>query len=72
MPGSSQSHYHLFLGEVNSFKGKRVLGMKNEGEDILSRSYTLKEIRKMLDNGKIINGLTIIALQWFFFKLQHK
>ena len=44
-PGSSQSYYHLFLAEVKSFKGKRILGEKNEGEDILVKSYSVKEVK---------------------------
>ena len=69
-PGSSKSFYHLFLAEVESFKGDQILGKKDEDEDILVRCYTLEEVKDMLDNGKIINGLTLIALQWFF--LNHK
>ena len=72
VPGSSQSHYHLFLAEIDSFTGDRILGMKNEGEDILSKCYTLKEVKKMLDRGNIINGLTIVALQWFFLNYKIK
>ena len=65
-PGSSESYYHLFLGEVNSFKGKRIMGLKNENEDILVKAFKVDHVRKMLKNKQIINGLTLIALQWFF------
>ena len=65
-PGSSQSYYHLFLAEVESFEGERILGKEDEGEDILARSYAADELKVMLNDGKIINGLTLIALQWFF------
>ena len=65
-PGSSQSYYHLFFAEVNSFKGSRILGKEDEGEDILVRSYPVDAVKLLLKKGKIINGLTIIALQWFF------
>ena len=65
-PGSSQSYYHLFFAEVNSFKGNRILGKEDEGEDIFVRSYSINDVQLMLNKGKIINGLTIIALQWFF------
>ena len=34
-PGASESYYHLFLGEVNSFEGERIMGLKSENEDIL-------------------------------------
>ena len=65
-PGSSESYYHLFLGEVNSFKGKRIMGLKSENEDILVKAFKVDRVRKMLKNKQIINGLTLIALQWFF------
>ena len=65
-PGSSESYYHLFLGEIESFEGTRIMGLSNEDEDILVRSYTITEIKKLLFEKRIINGLTLIALQWFF------
>lgn len=65
-PGSSESYYHLFLGEVNSFEGERILGLENENENILVKSFKVNEVRNMLDRKKIKNGLTLIALQWFF------
>ena len=65
-PGSSESYYHLFLGEVNAFDGERIKGLETENENILVKSYKVSEVKKMLLEGKIINGLTLIALQWFF------
>ena len=65
-PGSSESYYHLFLGEVNAFDGERIKGLEAENENILVKSYKVSEVKKMLLEGKIINGLTLIALQWFF------
>ena len=65
-PASSESYYHLFLGEVRSFEGIRIKGQKDENEDILAKCYSVEEVKKMLMNGEIINGLTLIALQWFF------
>ena len=65
-PGSSESYYHLFLGEISSFEGNKIVGQKNENEDILARCYSLEEVKKLLINNKIINALTLIALQWFF------
>tara|TARA_B110001454_G_C12584690_1_gene377583 strand:- start:114 stop:695 length:582 start_codon:yes stop_codon:yes gene_type:complete len=65
-PGSSESYYHLFLGEVNSFEGERILGQNDENEDILVKSYDVEEVKDLLKKNKIINGVTLIALQWFF------
>ena len=69
-PGSSESFYHLFLGEIETFKGTKIMGMENENEDILVKSYKLDEVMKMIKEGKIINGLTLVALQWFFLNLR--
>ena len=65
-PGSTESFYHFFLGEINAFEGERILGQKDENEDILVKSYDVEEVRQLLKNRKIINGLSLIALQWFF------
>ena len=65
-PGSSESFYHLFLGEIDSFSGEKIFGQENENEDILVKSYDIDEVRELLKKNKITNGLTIIALQWFF------
>ena len=65
-PGSSESFYHLFLGEVKSFKGSKIQGLENENEDIFVKCFKINEVRKKMKDGKILNGLTLIALQWFF------
>ena len=67
-PGSSESFYHLFLGEVKSFKGSKIQGLENENEDIFVKCFKINEVRKKMEDGKILNGLTLIALQWFFLK----
>ena len=40
-----------------------------ENEDILVKSYSFKEVKKKLENNEILNGLTLIALQWFFLNI---
>ena len=65
-PGSSESYYHLYLGEINAFDGKKIKGLEKENEDILVKSFKVDEVRQMLKEKKIINGLTLVALQWFF------
>ena len=65
-PGSSESYYHLYLGEIQAFDGERIRGLEKENEDILVKSFKIDEVRQMLREKKIINGLTLVALQWFF------
>ena len=43
-PGSSESFYHLFLAEIDAFKGTRIMGLDNENEDILVKSYKVEEV----------------------------
>ena len=68
-PGSSESFYHLFLAEIDAFEGERVMGLKSENEDILVKSYKINEIKQKMQNKEIINGLSLIALQWFFLNI---
>ena len=56
----------MFLGEINAFDGERIRGLETENENILVKSYKVEEVRNMLRRGEIKNGLTLIALQWFF------
>ena len=65
-PGSSESFYHLFLGEIDSFDGERITGLESETENILVKSFKVEEVREMLEQRLIKNGLTLVALQWFF------
>ena len=68
-PGSSESFYHLFLGEVDSKNEKKIMGLDNENEDILVESFKVKQVKKMMQEGKFVNGLTLIAIQWFFLNI---
>ena len=65
-PGSSESYYHLFLAEIEAFDGEKIFGLDNENEDILVKSYSVDEVKSLLKNKEIINGVTLLALQWFF------
>ena len=68
-PGSSKSFYHLFLGEVDSKNGKKIMGLDTENEDILVESFNINHVKKMMQDGELINGLTLIAIQWFFLNI---
>ena len=68
-PGSSESFYHLFLGEVDSKNGKKIMGLDTENEDILVESFNINQVKKMMQSGELINGLSLIAIQWFFLNI---
>ena len=65
-PGSSESYYHLYLAEIKSFDGERIKGLESENENILVKSFKVNQVKKMLQDRIITNGVTLIALQWFF------
>ncbi|MGC1854802.1 MAG: NUDIX domain-containing protein [Candidatus Aquirickettsiella sp.] len=66
-PGGSSERIYLFCGQVNAELAQGVHGVVEEGEDIRLHVFTLKAAYNLLNQGKINNGSTIIALQW----LQH-
>ena len=68
-PGSSESFYNLFLGEVVAPDKENIRGLENENEDILVKSYSFDEVKTKMENKEILNGLTLIALQWFFLNI---
>ena len=68
-PGSSESFYNLFLGEVNAPDKEIIRGLENENEDILVKSYSFNEVKTKMKKKEILNGLTLIALQWFFLNI---
>ena len=69
-PGSSESFYHLFLGEINAPETESIKGLSNENEDIFVKSYTFEEVKKKIQNKEILNGMALIALQWFFLNIE--
>ncbi len=68
-PGSSESYYYLFLGEIKAISETRIMGLESENEDIFVKSYKINEVKSKMNEGKILNGLTLIALQWFFLNI---
>ena len=42
------------------------MGIESENEDIKVESFDVDEVKEKLNNKEILNGLTLIALQWFF------
>ncbi len=68
-PGSSESFYNLYLGEVVAPDKEIIRGLEKENEDIFVKSYSFEEVKTKMDNKEILNGLTLIALQWFFLNI---
>ena len=68
-PGSSESFYHLFLAEVVAPSKVIIRGLESENEDILVKSYNFEEVKEKIKNKEILNGITLVALQWFFLNI---
>jgi len=63
-PGASTESVALFCGRVDSTKAGGIHGLEEEGENIRVMVVPVKEALSFLDEGKIANAKTIIALQW--------
>jgi len=63
-PGACTETVDLFCGRVDAGSAGGVHGLDEEGEDIRVVVYPVEAALALLDAGKIVNGKTIIALQW--------
>ena len=63
-PGGCTESVFGFLGRTEAKSIEGLHGLDQEGEDIRPFAMPLSEAYEGIAEGKIINGLTIIALQW--------
>jgi len=63
-PGCTSETIQLFCGHVIADNVGGVHGLADEGEYIRVISAPLEQAFSWLNNGRIENGMTIIALQW--------
>lgn len=63
-PGASSETVSLFCGRVDSHGMGGIHGIADEGEDIKVTVLPIDEALDMVATGKIVNALSIIALQW--------
>jgi ADP-ribose pyrophosphatase len=64
-PGASAEHLTLYCGRIDSADAEGIFGLEKESEDILVRVMDPDAVFELLDNNKIKNSVTIIAVQWF-------
>jgi ADP-ribose pyrophosphatase len=65
-PGGTTERLDVFVGAIDASDAGGVHGLEYENEDILAHRVSEKTAREWLNQGKIDNSATIIALQWFF------
>jgi ADP-ribose pyrophosphatase len=63
--GACTEHVRLFCGRVLSAAVGEVLGLAEEGEDILVHRISRSGVLDLLQRNQINNGHTLVALQWF-------
>ena len=63
-PGCTSETVQMFCGQVVADNVGGVYGLADEGEYIRVISAPLEQAFSWLTNGRIENGMTIIALQW--------
>ena len=63
-PGGSDERVHLYVGRCDSDGAGGVYGLAEEGEDIRVHVWPLEDALAAINDGRIDNAASIIALQW--------
>ena len=64
-PGCLTETVFLYCGRVDASNAGGFYGLKEEGEDIRVFTATPEETYQMIEDGRIINSMTMLAVQWF-------
>lgn len=64
-PGGTTERLHVYVGLVDASNAKGVHGLDYESEDILVHRVPSSVALDWINQGKIDNAATLIALQWF-------
>jgi ADP-ribose pyrophosphatase len=64
-PGGTTERLHIYVGLVDASDAKGVHGLEHESEDILVHRVSTSAAFEWINQGKIDNAATLIALQWF-------
>ncbi len=63
-PGGTSERIHVYVGEVDSSKATGLHGLAEEGEDIRLHVVSREQAYRWVEEGRIDNAATVIALQW--------
>ncbi len=64
-PGASNEHISLFCAKVDASHAHGIYGLADENEDIRVHALPVQEAFSWLQQGKIKNGICLVALLWF-------
>lgn len=70
-PGGTTERLHIYIGLVDASDAQGVHGLEHESEDILVHRVPTSVAFEWINQGKIDNAATLIALQWFAMNKQH-
>ncbi|WP_438970048.1 NUDIX domain-containing protein [Methylophaga sp.] len=65
-PGGTSESLTLFCGRVDAKDVGGVHGLDHENEDIAVTSMKFDEVYALMEQGRIISAIPIIAIQWLF------
>ena len=69
-PGGTSERLSILVGEVDASLAKGCHGLEEENEDILVHVVSREQAYRWVEEGKIDNAASVIALQWL--ELHHK
>ena len=69
-PGGTSELLHLYCGKIDSRNVGGVHGLDHEDEDIAVSVVPFDEVYQLLNEGKIVSAIPIIAIQWLFINRQ--
>lgn len=64
-PGGSSESVFVYCGRTDASNAEGVYGITDEHENIRVFSLPATEVFALMDEGRIINAMTLIAMQWF-------
>ena len=65
-PGGASESVWLYLGRVSAENAGGIFGLADEHEHIRVFTATSAQVRRFVDEGKVGNAATLLAMQWFF------
>ena len=64
-PGGTTERLHIYVAKVDASEAEGVFGLEHESEDILVHRVAESQALEWINEGKIENSASLIALQWF-------
>ncbi|MDP6391731.1 MAG: NUDIX domain-containing protein [Arenicellales bacterium] len=63
-PGGSSELVNLFCGRIDATGLGGIHGLAHEGENIKASVWSLPDVLALVEDGRVCNAKTLVALQW--------